>query len=389
MTQSTKSNKKSKRQKGQGCIFKRGKNYSLQYYVNGKKKVVSLKTTLESEAKARAKEYLPVIEAKTKEEIAFHVAQARNLAKPKAEVPLDEAYQEFYSSKSRKQSTSEGTLENYGRIFNRFKNWIKSNHPNITNLFDLDHEITDEYASYLWKFKISENTYNYHIAALKLIHNVISLKHHRSSNPWNHIAKKKEKKKTHKELNKKEVGKLFEIINDEKFYLKDKEQLRFVFTLGVNTGMRLADCILLKYSYIKNDLISCYPKKTINFDVKVMIPVTSKLSEELEKAKKWQQEDSDYVVPLIAERYLRNPHGPKKDAMKVFNKTGIVCGKNEILGFHSLRHTFITECIKNGMNIHTLSEITGDNIRTLEKYYIHLREETIKKSVGKIPSYNI
>ena len=183
------------------------------------------------------------------------------------------------------------------------------------------------------------------------------------------------------------MAKLFEVIDDESFYLKDKEQMRFIFILGLYTGMRLADCILLKYSNITKGLIKCYPKKTINFDVKVMVPISNKLINEINKAKKWKSEDIEYLVPLISERYLRNPDGPKKDIMKIFNKSGISCKSNEILGFHCLRHTFITECIKNGMNIHTLSEITGDNIRTLEKYYIHLREDTIKKSVSKIPQY--
>ncbi len=58
---------------------------------------------------------------------------------------------------------------------------------------------------------------------------------------------------------------------------------------------------------------------------------------------------------------------------------------NEI-GFHSLRHTFISECAGRGMLISTLSEITGDQIRTLEKYYIHLSEENIRQATPFLPT---
>jgi hypothetical protein len=38
------------------------------------------------------------------------------------------------------------------------------------------------------------------------------------------------------------------------------------------------------------------------------------------------------------------------------------------------------------MSINTLSEITGDQIRTLEKYYIHLAEENIRQAAPFLPT---
>lgn len=66
--------------KGSGHIFKRGKIFYLQYDVNGKRHVQSLKTQIEKEAKKKAKEILePAIAADTKEKVMFNVASARKL----------------------------------------------------------------------------------------------------------------------------------------------------------------------------------------------------------------------------------------------------------------------------------------------------------------------
>lgn len=61
--------------------------------------------------------------------------------------------------------------------------------------------------------------------------------------------------------------------------------------------------------------------------------------------------------------------------------------EDEITGFHCFRHTFISECVKNSMDIVWLSTITGDSIKTLQKYYIHLKDEVIKKEAEKLPSF--
>ncbi len=58
-----------------------------------------------------------------------------------------------------------------------------------------------------------------------------------------------------------------------------------------------------------------------------------------------------------------------------------------IYGFHRVRHTFITEYIKNGLKINTRSKITGDTIHTLEQYYIHLMEDTIKPAIDNLPYF--
>jgi hypothetical protein len=79
------------RQKGQGYLFKRGKNWYLRFTINGERKTISMKTTLKSEAEKLSKTYLPVITAETREGLAAHVAIAKKLKNENKSLPVSEA----------------------------------------------------------------------------------------------------------------------------------------------------------------------------------------------------------------------------------------------------------------------------------------------------------
>jgi len=385
------------RQKGQGYIFKRGKTFYLQFDVNGQRKTVSLKTSDRREAAKKAKEFLSPVEAKTKESIAMHIAEARKLT-VKDKVPINKAWELFYKSSLRRQNTSEGTLTNYQRNWKAFSTWLKSAFPVAVSLSRVDLNIASEYANHLWNTGISASTYNYHLGALSTITKVLMHSAGLNDNVWEHIARKHAKKQGKKRLYLDGVLKILEVFSDDKFKPMHKRELEILFHIGIFTGMRLVDCVLLKWDSISFDknLISLVPVKTRGSHKKIRVPIHHELKPQFIFAgENWDYED--YVLPNIAERYGRNASGVKKDCMKVFHQAEFVTTKesdeniqrkqkvNEI-GFHSLRHTFISECAGRGMSISTLSEITGDQIRTLEKYYIHLAEENIRQATPFLPT---
>lgn len=397
------------RAKGSGYIFqqKSGGSYYLQYKINGRRKTVSLKCNhLKSKkdaggniipgAEERADEILtPALHAKTKEQVLLNVAENRKIIK-RSTVKFEDVWNLYLKSPARPQS-SDGTLGNYERNLNRFKSWLTLNHPVITSISQVDSEIAKDYAEQLWNEKISANTYNYHIGTLKLIFRILADKAGLDQNPWLAITRKTEHRQSRKELSEEEVLTILGKFDEDDFKLLNKDEMRVMFNLGVWTGLRLADCVLMEWSSIdfSRNLINCIPQKTRNKTQKsVTIPIHPRLKEELEKALKWKE--NDFVLPKVAARYQSNPSGVRKDALKVFEKAGfttteeVKCEiqrkqKANIYGFHSFRHSFVSFCAKAGVPLPVVQSIVGHGNPAITRHYIHIGEDSVKQAINALP----
>ncbi len=58
--------------------------------------------------------------------------------------------------------------------------------------------------------------------------------------------------------------------------------------------------------------------------------------------------------------------------------------------FHTLRHTFATRCVENGVDVKSLSEIMGHaDVRITMQRYVHPSMDTKKAQVNKLPCFQI
>ena len=105
------------------------------------------------------------------------------------------------------------------------------------------------------------------------------------------------------------------------------------------------------------------------------IPLANKLCAMLKEHKKKQ--NSQYVIC-----------NRKNETMLVRSFQQIFCNVQKKLGitpmgFHSLRHTFATRAIENGIDVKTLSELLGhENTAITLKTYCHSLMETKKKAMN-------
>lgn len=376
---------------GSGHLHRRGKIYYYRYMINGKLKDISLKVTTELEAKQIVKkEYLPLLQAKSKEQIAVHVAESRKLVRKVNSVKIEDAWNYYLKSPSRPDS-AKGTLKGYKCAYNDFLKWVENAFPSVKNFTEINEEVAHGYAQYLWnERKVSERTYNAYIKALHLIYRVLIPK---EANPFGkeNIARKNENQQGHKKFTEEEILKILNNFNSPELSLMNKDEMKVLFYLGALTGLRLVDCCLLQWDNISfhEDMIHCIPQKTRRIKRKAIIPIISKLKEQLFIAQDWKNEN-DYVLPGIAERYLRNPDGIRKDCIKVFKYSGLNTSEDKgklqrqynicRYGFHSFRHSFASIMASNGYNITMLAQILADDTKTLGKYYIDIDDKVIKKT---------
>jgi len=384
-----------KKTHGSGHLHKRGKFYYYRYMINGKIKDVSLKVTTELEAKKIVtKDYLPLIRAKSKEQLAVHIAESRKLVSKVNSVKIVDSWNYYLKSPSRPDS-SHGTLKGYKCAFNDFSRWAADSFPTVENFSEINEEVAHGYAQYLWgERKVSERTYNAYIKTLALIYRVLIPK---EVNPFakENIARKNENQQGHKKFTEDEILKILDCFKNPDLSLLNKSEMEILFYIGALTGLRLADCCLLKWESVssRNDLIRCIPKKTKRIKRAAIIPISSKLEEQLKIAYRWKN-DYEYILPKVAERYLRNPDGIRKDSIKVLKFSGLETSEdkgklqrqNNICryGFHSFRHSFASIMASNGYNITMLAQILADDTKTLEKYYIDIDDKVIKQTFNDI-----
>lgn len=367
--------------------------------LNGKYKKVSLQCTDKKTADKKAKEILfPLQAANTKEKIAIHIAEARNIIK-KGKASLENAWALYLKNPGRPDSSS-GTLKNYEGQWYRFKNWLSKTHPNISTLSEIDDDIALKYADDLWSSGISAKTYNNHIKALMLIARILSSVADLDRNPWLCISRKIETKQSRKEFTEEDVLKILDSLNKPELHLLHKKEMTVLFHLGAWTGLRFIDCVLMQWENIDfaRNLITCKPQKTARKTNRmVTVPVHPMLRQFFEKALEWKE--NEYVLPKVAKRYTENSDCVNKDVIKVFEFNGFETTKEikgvqrkrkaNIYGFHSFRHSFVSFCAKAGVPLPVVQAIVGHGNPAITRHYIHIGEESVKQAINALPQGNL
>ncbi len=270
------------------------------------------------------------------------------------------------------------------------------NHPNLNSLGQITEPAVQEYAEKIWEEGISAKTFNAHFQALKLVFKVLARQYGISENPFNLIYKKTEIHVSRKEFTEDEVLKILSSFNDPKLVLMNKDEMKVLFHFGAWSGLRLGDCALIKWENIslERGILSCIPIKTKKTKRAVTIPIHPLLKKELVNALSWK-DDSGYVLPNVAKRYLHNPFGIYKDTGKVIRFAGLETTQEvenvrrlknaSIYGFHSFRHSFVSFCAKGGVPLPIVQSIVGHGNPAMTRHYVHVGEESAKKAIAALP----
>lgn len=206
-------------------------------------------------------------------------------------------------------------------------------------------------------------------------------------------------------LTQQEIDILLESSRDNRLYP--------IFVVALNTGMRIGEILGLTWdcvdfeknmisvtktlSYLSNDGKGHYefhPTKTTAG--KRRIPMGIGVKSVLENQKSIRQEMDHYILPkkgfegLVFTSSFNNPLNAMniKDSINCLVKR--INKENPDIGFkhftpHTLRHTFASNCIANGMNPKTLQRILGhSSLQMTMDLYCHVLDETIAKEMSSI-----
>jgi integrase len=287
-------------------------------------------------------------------------------------------------------------MQNYSNHWKIFKSWLSDEYPHVKHLRQINEHIAKEYCNYLLDTKkLSASTYNQHRGTLIVLFNTLKDSAGIIENPWEKTDRKNPQNDTisRKPLSDSEIKTLLEYIDSEKFLLSNQQEWKILFCLGVYTGMRLIDCCLLKRGDIDwdNGIISVTPEKTKRIRRKVTIPIFDPLKEVLGPFICDLDKD-DYVIPQIAKSYQHYSCTVKRNVVSIFEAAGFetkieVPGRKNsqsVIGFHSLRGSLASKLLNSGVPISVVKEIIGDNIKTIEDYYLTTKADDVLNTTRHI-----
>lgn len=167
--------------------------------------------------------------------------------------------------------------------------------------------------------------------------------------------------------------------------------------LCLNTGLRIGEICALKWENIDLDKRVICVRKTMERiyneelkNTKVIIdepksqksireiPISNKLYKVLKQLKK-EFKDTDFFLSGKSEKYVE-PRNYENIYKKILKKCNV-----KIYKFHTIRHTFATDCISVGMDAKSLSEILGHSTVSITlNRYVHSSYEAKIKYLEKL-----
>jgi len=334
-------------------------NYYLYYSgENGLRKSVSTKTSNRKDA------------------LEFLINFKNNQQKPSipAVKPLDkftdleEKVMHYVRSNFRK-----GTQNIYSFTIKIFKKILGDKHLNEITSHDIEF-----YKSYRLK-DVSPTTCNININTLKSIFNIGIKFGWCVHNPVKGIKKIKIPQKERLSMNEKEIAVMLKEVNKD-------TTMKNIILFGLYTGCRLNEILNLQWKDIdlKEKVIHIRNKE--DFKTKTgkarLIPFGEKLYSVISKM---VHEEKNLIKFHSPDSYLfsKPDNGKYSDSYTTHRFKYYIrkAGLPEKFHFHCLRHTFITNCIKNGTNINYVQAIAGHSELKTTLGYTYIGIEDLKKAI--------
>ncbi len=389
---------------------KDGSYYYRLTIANGRRKEFALKTADLKEASKKAAEIDSVWLSPTADVALAQISAIKGFSRQAQNISFDAGWEKYSIHPNRAKPHTVSEQGAYKSTYEEFVSYVTNpkadpenkNHIVITGIGELSSAVCEEFASYLKKTHLAVDTHNRKIKRLRKIFGCLG-DYYEGENPFRAPSLLRSEREEQNEVvrrkafTKKEEQKLLEVLSDTTHKVINKHEIRIVYIIGMFTGQRLKDCVLLQWQNIdmEHKRIWVQQSKT---GKQVIIPMAPELFAALKEAEEWRIDQ--YVTPKTAARYNKcNSDGKNVgnnlvdiDVLRVIRWIGLepsvdVPGRNKkmtVYGFHSLRHSFASFCAEAGIPKAVLLSILGTDSDIADKYYTHVGEESQRKAIEAI-----
>jgi len=400
----------------QGRLYKRGNRFWLDYTLDGKrfrkalrdpqtKKPITRREKAELERDRILSPYLVKDVVQRRRQAVDALRAAEDVAREIEEAQRDkltvaDAWQAYLNNPSRPDS-GPALLADYERRWRRFTDWLAENHPDVTDLEDVSASHAAEFTRHLdstvevqtgpdrteKRKLVSPNRFNKIMQGCRLVVKTLAPQCVNMANPFDSIRGKRLATKGHRELSE---GELMAVCGNA------TGELRVLLAVGLYTAFRLKDACLLTWDEVNLPLnrIVRTPSKTRSRGGKPIIvplhPVLRAILEETPATKR-----RGHVLPGLAEDYERDAGSKVCKTLRGHFQTCEIetqerhaDQKNATcrVGFHSLRHSFVSMCAAKGVPLPVVQELCGHSSPAIQRHYIHLGPDATQAAIDALPA---
>lgn len=305
----------------------------------------------------------------------------------------------MYEKSPKRRDLAPATIVAKRGVWLHFATWMEVNHPEVVQLKQLSQEIVGEYLRVL-RIDHCASTYNNRVCVLREVCRVLADDAGVVEDPWEGVRLLADDSHTRREFAREELERIMRAAEEYEAN-SARGQWTLLFLLGIYTGQRLGDCCTLRWCDVKEErgIIQLIPRKTRKHlkGRPITIPIHPVLADAFCKAKRLDgdAEWSDYVMPSMAEWYLKNEHWKiSRGLEEIFRRAGIKTsvkleGRKTATPdatFHSLRHTFVSFAVNGGVPLPVVQSIVGHTSNAMTRHYYHENEDVLRRAVAAIPS---
>jgi len=378
----------------------KGGNYYYRLTItNGIRKEFALKTANEEEAIQKAADLDAVYEAPNQEVAFAQINAIKGFSKRAMKLTFAEGWEKYSSHPDRATPHTVAEQLAYKSTYEEFAAFAAVEKVAAS---DIDIAFCEKYAAHLRERNLAVATHNRKLKRLRKIFDCLK-EYYDGDNPFQNkllFRKEREEQDTvvrRQAFTREQEQQLRDVLVDPHYKVMNKPEIRVIYYLGMFTGQRMKDCVLLQWQNVDMDHKRIWVKQ-FKTEKEVSIPMADDLFEVLQEAQTWQS--NQYVCPKSAARYSKLNRDGKNvgnnlvniDVLRVIRWIGLepsvkVPGRDKkmtVYGFHSLRHSFASFCAESGVPKAVLLSILGTDSEIADKYYTHVGDFAQRQAVEAI-----
>ena len=268
------------------------------------------------------------------------------------------------------------TLTSYSTDLGQFQEFLSQTFR-LTHFAEATHNEIRMWIVQLKENGISSRSINRKISTLKSFYKYLLIRNEVEANPMSKIISPKQSKKLPIYFEQKKLENLFQLDVFENTF----EGLRDILILELlyGTGIRLSELINIKESDIQKNEIKVLGKG----NKERLVPITSQIEKLIPI---YEQKKKEKFNELKEPYFILTNKGNKLYEKFVYRTVNHYLGlvtKEKKRSPHTLRHSFATNMLNNGAQLHTIKEILGHANLSATQVYTHNSIERLKDAYKK------